>query len=207
MPERKNVSRSDNSGPYSSSPLHVHKHQTSFISRSVPYFRYIALSDGAELVERPDAEEDFADDLFVRDTADGGGAGINGGGAVVAHDEEAAVWDLVGEGDIALAESLFGEIGFVERRVVDEDITVVIDIDPIAGAADDAFHEDFIVVIKGGDIPGLEGRGFDGEYYFPVRQGRRHGGTVNLKDRQPKGSDEDSESGDSDKGVDGTAQD
>ncbi len=125
---------------------------------------------------------------------------------MVAHNEETAVGDLVREGDIAVAEGFFGEVGFVEGEVVDEDITVVIDIDPIAGAADNALYQYFIVVVKGSDIAGLKGGSFDGEDYFPVRQCGSHGSAVDLKNGQPESSDKDSEGGDGDEGVDGAAE-
>lgn len=93
----------------------------------------MALFDCAEFVQRPQPEDELADNLFLRNTAYLAASGIAGYAAMVAHDEIPSVRHLIGQFDIAFARCLFFQIRLVKRFAIDAYITVRVDIHPFAG--------------------------------------------------------------------------
>ena len=138
----------------------------------------------------------MADDLLLVDAADGGVAGVNGDLAVVAHDEDLALGHLVGKLDVSLTVGLgFVEVGLIDPLLVHVDISLLVQVDPLAAPRDDALDEDVVIVVKGHDLAGVHGIALDGEHDVAVVQGPVHGLSVDVQDRQEEDGDQDRHGG------------
>lgn len=154
----------------------------------------------------PDAEDDVADDLLAVDTADGGVAGVNGDFAVVAHDEDLALGNLIRELDVGLAVGLGSvEVELLDALLVHKDVALLVDVHPFAAVGDDALDQDIVVVVKGHDLAGIHPAALDGEDDVPVVEGAVHGLAVDVEDGQKEDSDQDSNRRDRDEAEDGVA--
>lgn len=167
----------------------------------------VSLIHKPEFVQGPDAEDDVADDLVLVDAADGGVAGVDGDLAVVPHDEDLALGDLVGEFDVGNSVGLgLVQVGLVDHFLVDVDVPVLVDVDPFAAAGDDALDQDIVVIVKGDDLAGTHVPALDGEDDVSVVEGAVHGLSVNVEDRQEEDGDQDGDGGDRDQAEDGAAE-
>ena len=163
--------------------------------------------DRSESVERPDGEDDFPYDLFVRHAADGGVPGIDGNGPVVPHHEDPGIRYLVRQLDVAFAEGFFClEIGFVDDFVIDIDVAFLVDVDPVARIGDDSLYQDFVVIVKGDDVACFGVALFHGEHDVAFREERVHGGSVDVEYRQEEHRNQDRHGCHGDQGEDGASQ-
>jgi hypothetical protein len=71
---------------------------------------------------------------------------------VISQNKDAVLRDLVGKLDITFSQSFFRNIGFIKRDIVDGNISLFINIDPVPCTRDIALDENTVIVIKGDDI-------------------------------------------------------
>ena len=125
---------------------------------------------------------------------------------MVAHDEDLSVGDLIGEGDVRVAEGLLHQVGLLQKRFINIDSAVLLDVHPLAGPGDDPLHQDLVVVVKGDDIPLLQLVGLQGEDDLTVLQGGGHGTAVDLQHRKPQRGHQNGNGRHGDQGVEGAFQ-
>ena len=143
------------------------------------------LIDRSHLGQGPYAEYDLSDDLFFGYAADGGVSGVDGYGSVVTHDKDFSVGYLVGKVDVTFTEGFaVCQIGLVKHLLVDVDIAVVVDVDPLAAGGDDSFYQDVIIIVESYDLAGLGFGLFEGEYDVSAVQGSLHGFTIDPEYRE-----------------------
>ena len=112
------------------------------------------LLHSAYLLERPNSENNFANDLFLGYAAQGAAAGIYGFGPVVAHDKICHIRNLTGQFPVALAQGFFRKIRFLQSHAVYIHIACLINMYPATGSSDDPPDHDPVVVVKGYHITG-----------------------------------------------------
>ena len=125
---------------------------------------------------------------------------------MVAHDEISSVGNLIGQVYIGIAQGVFLQIGFVQRFAVDCDIAVLINVHPVTGGCDQTLDQDFIIIVKRDNIAVPQFCALHGHHNFPLVQGWRHGGTIDLQYRQQERCDQNSDGCHNDQCEDRTAQ-
>ena len=109
---------------------------------------------------------------------------------MIPHDKDLAIGNLVGHGDITVAETLLGDIGFVEPYVIHVDGAVVGDLDPLASRRDDPLDQDVVVVVERDDVALLVAGATQSNDDVLVLEGVRHRGTLDLQDGQNQHGDQ-----------------
>ncbi len=124
-------------------------------------FLSLVSMDLPETCERPYRPREPSDQLLLGDTADGGVSGVHRDIPVVSHHEVLAIRYLIGKGDVGIAQGLrpVREVAFLEEDVVDVDVSVLIDVHPVARSCDHALDEDLVVVVERDDRSLFEAAG------------------------------------------------
>ena len=104
---------------------------------------------------------------------------------MISHHEETAVWDLAGEGNIQIPKGWHIYVIFRKQDAVTGYISLGIQFHLVSAAANDPLYQDFVVVIKCGNISVTKLSCFDAEQYIAAGQGWGHGVAVDLQDRKP----------------------
>ena len=106
---------------------------------------------------------------------------------MVAQYEISVLGNLIRKLHVTFTECLFHEIWLRQLCSVHVDRTVLLDVDPRAGAGDVPLHQQLVAVVERDDVAFLEAGAFDCHHNLAFLEGRGHGGAVYLQNRQPQG--------------------
>ena len=102
---------------------------------------------------------------------------------MVTHDKAFPVRHLIGQGNVAFAESLFGDVGLIQPDPVDIDGPLAVDVHPVAGGGNHAFDQNAVVEVEADDLAGFELAVVQRDHQIPVGEGVFHGVAADLQDR------------------------
>ena len=182
------------------------------ISLSIPQDPFIhpatssILFQFSESAKGENPEYNFSNNLFLRHTANLRMPGIHRGRTVVAHAEVPVVRHLVGQLQIAVAKGFFLQVGLVQQLAVHIDVSFLIDIHPLARTGNAALHQNLVPQIKRHQIALVKLRAFEGDHNVALIQRRRHGRSVNLKNRHPDRRHQHGDRRHNDQRIQGAAQ-
>ena len=125
---------------------------------------------------------------------------------MITHTEIPAVRHLVWQLDIAVAQRLFRQIRFIQQLAVYIDITIFVDIHPLARTGDTPLHQNFVPQIKGHQVARFEIGALHGNHDVAFFQSRRHGRTIGLQHRHPDGSHQNCHGSNYNQRIDGAPQ-
>ena len=103
---------------------------------------------------------------------------------MIAHNKHRVIRHLEGQFYIAFTQCLFGNIGLINKLVVDIYIAAGVNIDPFARLSDDSLDENLASVINSDDVACFKLRAFDRKHYIALSQRGRHRIAVNSHYRQ-----------------------
>ncbi len=86
---------------------------------------------------------------------------------MIAHDEVFSVGHLIRKIDVGITQGTLRQIGLRQHSVVDIYRAVILNVHPFARERDDAFDQDFVIIVKGDDIA-------------PIHLARFHGAALTL---------------------------
>ena len=83
------------------------------------------------------------------------------------------------------------QIRLVDLLLVDEDVSVEVDVDPVAGVSDHPLDEDVVVIVESYDITRLEARSLERHDEFTAVQRAVHRLAVDPQDRDDQCGEQD----------------
>ena len=156
--------------------------------------------------QRPEFAEDLTDQMIGGNTADNAASAVDGCFAMVTHHKETVFGDLVGEIDVTFAQGFFLDVGLVQQDAVEENRAVRFDPDGIARGGDDALDEDFVRVVEGAEVAGLQTVGLGQYDDIAIVEVGLHARTCDLQNGEDQRGNEGSNGSNDDEGVEGAAQ-
>ena len=111
------------------------------------------LFDASHILQRPDPENNFTDDLLLGHAAQSGTAGVHRSGPMVTHHKDLPFRNLIRKFNGAVAQSFLRKIGLLQHLTINIYSAFHINVYPISRVRNYPLHQDLVVVVERNNVP------------------------------------------------------